>query len=137
MARVILSAREAELPRPLDRAIAQGRVAGLLWFRSALGSTVAQARERISRARSLWPSGSRAIFSIDEEGGLIQQLDGLRDDSGQTWPRLPSARSLGRAGDASFAFAHGRETGRRLRLLGLDVDLAPVVHLDPGGESGV
>jgi beta-glucosidase-like glycosyl hydrolase len=137
MSRVILGFRDVEPSPSLREAILAGKVAGLLWFRDALGSSIAEAAERIARTRALWPAGVPCLFAVDEEGGLIQQLCGLADERGVPWPRLPSPRALGRSGDSSLAFAHGREVGRRMRVVGLDVTLAPIVDLDPGPESAV
>lgn len=114
-----------------------GRLAGLLWFREALEGSIREAADRVAAVRAMWPDGAPCIFAVDEEGGLIQQLSGLRDDSGRAWPRLPSARALGRSDDPGLAFGHGREVGRRMRVIGLDVALAPVVDLDPGPRSAV
>lgn len=133
---MILGVREGSPSSDLAESIRRGEVAGLLWFRSALGETTAEAIERIARARAMWPYPG-PLFVIDEEGGLIQQLSGLMDENGRPWPRLPSPRAIGRAKDPRSATAHGREVGRRLRVLGLDATLAPTVDLDPGPESPV
>ena len=155
MARVIVAIREDEPSPAMVDAIRRGWLAGLLWFRSAFGirdasgpgggsglrgasgPEVEAAAERVARLRAIWPPGVPCLFAIDEEGGLIQQLCGLVESSGSVWPRLPSPRALGRGDDPRLAFAHGREIGRRLRRLGLDLALAPVVDLDPGPESAV
>jgi beta-glucosidase-like glycosyl hydrolase len=137
VARLILGFRDAEPSAALRAAIGRGEIAGLLWFREALGASVREARSRVERMRRLWPPGEPCLFAIDEEGGLIQQLDGLTDASGVAWPRLPAPRALGRARDGAAAFAHGREIGRRLRETGIDVALAPLVDLDPGPQGPV
>jgi beta-glucosidase-like glycosyl hydrolase len=137
MSRVILGMREADPSPALRDAIGQGRLGGLLWFREALGASVNEAAGRVARMRAMWPDGVPCLFAVDEEGGLIQQLSGLECDAGGAWRRLPSARALGRSGDVGLAFAHGREVGRRMRAIGLDVALAPVVDLDPGPGSAV
>jgi beta-glucosidase-like glycosyl hydrolase len=129
--------REAHPSPALREAITDGRLGGLLWFREALGSSVEEAAERVGKLRALWPPGVPCLFAADEEGGLIQQLSGMTDEKGAVWPRLPSARALGRSGDSGLAFAHGREVGRRMRAIGLNVALAPVVDLDPGPRSAV
>lgn len=134
---MILGIREVVPPPGLLEAIRAGRVAGLLWFRNALGRTVEEAQERVRSMRAEWPGSTRPVFAIDEEGGLIQQLCGLLDPDGAPWLRLPSPRALGRCGEVALVTAHGREIGRRMRLLDLDVALAPVVDLDPGPESHV
>ncbi len=137
MARVIVGLRgHPPAPALLDAA-REGQLAGLLWFRDAFGETVEEAASRVAEVRAVWPPSVPCIFAIDEEGGLIQQLSGLREPSGECWPRLPSPRALGRSGDVGLARAHGREIGRRMRRLGLDVALAPAVDLDPGPQSSV
>jgi beta-glucosidase-like glycosyl hydrolase len=137
MSRLIVGIRRYPPPPEILRAARAGRLAGLLWFRDAFGRTVGEAAERVAEMRATWHPSAPCIFAIDEEGGLIQQLSGLEEPSGEAWPRLPSPRALGRSGDPAFAHAHGREIGRRLRRLGLDVALAPSVDLDPGPGSPV
>lgn len=137
MAWTLVGHRDGEPTPELLECIGHGRLGGLLWFRSALGGSVREARARIADLRRRWPPGVPCIFAADEEGGLIQQLSGLVDDDGAMWHRLPSARALGRCADAEAAYRHGREIGRRLLRLGLDTTLAPVLDLDPGEGSGV
>jgi beta-glucosidase-like glycosyl hydrolase len=137
MARVIVGLRAYPPPPAVLQAAGEGRLAGLLWFRDAFGETVEEGAARVAALRRAWHPSASCIFMIDEEGGLIQQLSGLRESSGETWPRLPSPRALGRSGDPNLVRAHGREIGRRLRRLGLDVALAPTVDLDPGPASPV
>lgn len=137
MAGLILGLREAEPSAPLAAAIREGRVAGLLWFREAFRGDQGDVALQVERVRSLWPIGTRPIFAIDEEGGLIQQLSGIVERGTGPWPRLPSPRALGRADDEGLAFDHGREIGRRLRRIGIDATLAPLVDLDPGPASPV
>ena len=135
-ARLIVGLRDRNPGGTLIDSIRAGRVGGLLVFRSALPSTVEAAAEMIARLRNLWPAGASPLMTMDEEGGLIQQTAGLLE-RGEAWWRLPSPRSLGFAQDPEIAFTHGRETGRRLRRLGIDMTFAPVVDLDPGRGSRV
>lgn len=137
MARVIVGLRSYPPPPALIDAAREGNLAGLLWFREAFGETVEEAAARVRSLREVWAPSAPCLFAIDEEGGLIQQLSGLREATGEPWPRLPSPRALGRSGDPEDARAHGREIGRRLRRLGLDLALAPTVDLDPGPMSPV
>lgn len=65
-----------------------------------------------------------ALVFVDQEGGEVK-----------TFRRLPpwrAASSYARTGDA---FAAGRATGKALRRIGVDVDLAPVLDL-PDGPLG-
>lgn len=137
MSRLIVGIRDYPPPPEVLGAAREGRLAGLLWFRDAFGRSVSEAAARVAEVRAAWHSSAPCIFAIDEEGGLIQQLSGLEESPGDVWPRLPSPRALGRSGDPAMAHAHGREIGRRLRRLGLDVALAPTVDIDPGPRSPV
>ncbi len=137
MAGLIVGIREREPSPALTEAIRAGRIAGLLWFRDGLRGDAGEISARMDRLRSLWPPDVAPLFVIDEEGGLIQQLCGVVEAGVGAWPRLPSPRAIGRTGDHALAYAHGREVGRRLRRVGLDATLAPLVDLDPGPASPV
>jgi beta-N-acetylhexosaminidase len=66
--------------------------------------------------------------ALDQEGGRVDRLAPLLGPS-------PSARRLAGEGPG-VAWAFGALTARALRLLGLNVDFAPVVDLDHGQEAG-
>lgn len=114
-------------PAPLVRMIREGRVAGVVLFASNF-ATEAEARNLIARLREIRrPRGLRQplLVAVDQEGGLVKRLPGA--------PTL-SAAEMGAAG-RSVAARQGTETGRYLRRLGFNVDLAPVLDLAvPGGE---
>jgi beta-glucosidase-like glycosyl hydrolase len=105
---------------PLHRLLAESPPAGLLFFRKDGGDTAGLAR-RIAEVRAL--SGRPLLATIDEEGGFVTQI-------APDLPPAPSARVLGRLGDDDVAERFGRETGRALGELGIDVDFAPVFDVD-------
>ena len=80
----------------------------------------AQAQELIAGIRELvpWP----LLIAIDQEGGCVVRLT-----RGVTV--FPGNMALGAAGDPSLALAQGRESGRQLSAIGVDLNLAPVVDL--------
>ena len=63
-----------------------------------------------------------ALISADQEGGVVKRFPDL--------PPWRSAPDLGSSGTPSDAYDHGRRTGRALRSLGVNVNLAPVGDLD-------
>jgi beta-N-acetylhexosaminidase len=65
-----------------------------------------------------------AFVVVDQEGGKVR-----------TFPQLPPTKSARAMRSKSEAFAAGAATGRALRQIGVDVDLAPVLDL-PDGPLG-
>jgi beta-N-acetylhexosaminidase len=59
--------------------------------------------------------------AIDQEGGEVERLPGLAPDA--------APAELGASGDEAAALREGRATGRDLRRLGVNVDLAPVLDV--------
>ena len=79
-----------------------------------------QVRRLLDGARALLPVAP--LCGIDQEGGLV---DRLRD----IFPPMPSARAIRQHGDLSGARTLGRVTGEVLRMLGLDINFAPVMSI--------
>ena len=70
------------------------------------------------------PRPAGAFVVTDQEGGKVK-----------TFARLPPRTSARAVRSKSTAFDSGRATGRALRRIGIDVDLAPVLDL-PDGPLG-
>lgn len=132
----IFGFRGPDLPAPLATAIQAGRISGLLLFRDNLRGSVAGARALRREVLACVPSGRPFLFLADEEGGLISQTSGLECGRG-IWPALPTPRALGRIGKARDTYLVARLLGRRLRSLGITVDLAPSLDLDRVRENPV
>jgi beta-N-acetylhexosaminidase len=79
-----------------------------------------QVRRLLDGAREMLPVAP--LCGIDQEGGLV---DRLRD----IFPPMPSARAIRQHGDLSGARTLGRVTGEVLRMLGLDINFAPVMSI--------
>ena len=67
------------------------------------------------------PRPRRALVFVDQEGGAVR-----------AFPELPPSLPAAAYRTARDAFRAGRETGRALRRVGVDVDLAPVLDLRTG-----
>src|SRR6267143_3164505 len=79
-----------------------------------------QVRKLLDGARAMLPIAP--LCGIDQEGGLV---DRLRD----IFPPMPSARAIRQHGDLAGVRALGRITGELLRMLGFDINFAPVMSI--------
>ena len=62
------------------------------------------------------------LFGIDQEGGLVDRLRKI-------FTPMPAARTIRQHGDLAAARALGRITGEVLRLLGFNMNFAPVMSI--------
>jgi beta-N-acetylhexosaminidase len=62
------------------------------------------------------------LFGIDQEGGLVDRLRRI-------FTPMPSARTIRQHGDLAAARALGRITGETLRMLGFNMNFAPVMSI--------
>jgi beta-N-acetylhexosaminidase len=62
------------------------------------------------------------LFGIDQEGGLVDRLRKI-------FTPMPSARTIRQHGDLAAARALGRITGEVLRMLGFNINFAPVMSI--------
>jgi beta-N-acetylhexosaminidase len=67
------------------------------------------------------PRPRAALVYADQEGGTVK-----------TFPSIPPWRAAAQAQSREEAYVAGVETGRGLRSVGVDVDLAPVLDLSDG-----
>src|SRR5437016_10456066 len=79
-----------------------------------------QLRGLLDGARALLPVAP--LCGIDQEGGLVDRLR-------EIFPPMPSARAIRQHGDLAGARTLGRVTGEVLRMLGFDMNFAPVMSI--------
>lgn len=79
-----------------------------------------QLRKLLDDARSLVPTVP--LCAIDQEGGLVDRLRHI-------FPPMPSARAIRQHGDLAGARRLGRVSGELLRMLGFDLNFAPVMSI--------
>ena len=89
-----------------------------------------QTRQLTDSLRKL--SDHTPIIAIDNEGGRVWRTAAFT-------PSLPSASRLGQYGDSKLIARAGWATGRLLSLLGINLNLAPVLDLDhhPGNSNAL
>ena len=124
--RIVTGLGGTAVPAGLERAIAAGRVAGVVLFDDNIPSRAA-GRRLIARLQSIRrPPKLRdpLLIMVDQEGGLVKRVGGAP---------TTSAAAMGARG-AAFSRGQGRRTAANLRRLGISVDLAPVLDVArPGG----
>ena len=79
-----------------------------------------QIRDLLDGIREILPVDP--LIGIDQEGGLVDRLR-------KVFTPMPSARTIREHGDLSAARALGRITGEALRLLGFNMNFAPVMSI--------
>jgi len=79
-----------------------------------------QLRSLLDGVRELIPTPP--LFGIDQEGGLVDRLRRI-------FTPMPSARTIRQHGDLAAARALGRITGETLRMLGFNINFAPVMSI--------
>ncbi|MGZ8843698.1 MAG: glycoside hydrolase family 3 N-terminal domain-containing protein, partial [Pyrinomonadaceae bacterium] len=82
--------------------------------------TPEQVRKLLDDSRALVPTPM--LCGIDQEGGLVDRLR-------EIFPPMPSARALRQHGDLAGVRTLGRITGELLRMLGLNINFAPVMSI--------
>ena len=85
--------------------------------------TLSQTSDLNSELQKLTLSYSEVplFVAIDQEGGSVSRI--------KTSPGLPSAYTIGNTNDTALSFQAGRVTGQILRLLGFNMNLAPVLDV--------
>ena len=126
--RMVAGFEGRELPDGLRRAIRKGRIGGVILFADNLPDR--ESARRLTRRIQAIPRPARLrpyplLVMIDQEGGLVKRLSGA--------PKA-SAAEMGRRGPA-FSRRQGILTGRNLRNVGVNMNLAPVLDVArPGGD---
>jgi beta-N-acetylhexosaminidase len=119
--RIVVGLDGTAVPTALERAIGDGRVAGVVLFADNFPSRAA-GRRLIARLQAVRrPPALRdpLLAMVDQEGGLVKRIAGAP---------TASAAEMGERGGA-FSREQGRRTAANLRDLGINVDLAPVLDV--------
>ncbi|HSK62760.1 MAG TPA: glycoside hydrolase family 3 N-terminal domain-containing protein [Pyrinomonadaceae bacterium] len=99
--------------------IAQVQPGGIIIFgRNVAGPE--QLRSLLDGVREL--VATPPLFGIDQEGGLVDRLRRI-------FTPMPAARTIRQHGDLAAARALGRITGEVLRMLGFNINFAPVMSI--------
>ena len=115
-------AMQSSATSALLREVREGRVGGVIIF-PAEGAADSEVRAAIAQVRAAARAGGvpPPLVATDQEGGIVKRFP--------QGPPFTSAPQLGANGDPAAAASAGADTGRFLRELGIDVDLAPVLDV--------
>lgn len=108
-------------PTWLLRRIERGEIGSVILFSSNIG-TAAEVKALTGSLQAAARSGHNAplLIAVDQEGGEVKRLSG---------PPTLSPPQITATGRVSVAGSQGRATGRYLKGLGINMDLAPVVDV--------
>jgi beta-N-acetylhexosaminidase len=119
--RIVCGFAGRSAPSGLLRVLRRGELAGVILFEDNVGSRKAVRRMTRAFQATERPPGLRdpLLVSIDQEGGLVKRISG---------PPKSSAETMGARG-AAYSRRQGAATGKSLRGVGVNVDLAPVLDV--------
>lgn len=122
---LIVGFKGTELKDGLDDVIRETKPGGILLFGRNVKSAEQVANLNFAaQALSKKVSNSPLLIAIDQEGGNVIRI--------RHTPTLPSALAISKTRDLTVARRSGNATGRLLKSLGINVNLAPVVDVsDP------
>lgn len=126
---LLLGIRGPELEADEEALFRQLQPAGFILFSRNIVSAE-QTRRLTDRLRTL--TLDEPILAIDQEGGRVTRTKDIA-------PALPSANAFAAKGDLRLSARAGVLTGDQLRLLGLNLNFAPVLDLDhhPGLQNSL
>ena len=106
-----------------------GWIGGVILFNQNIES-----RDQIQRyVAQLQQNAPTPLFvAVDQEGGAVRRLR-----EAQGFQRLPSLAALGQTKSPDLAYRFGILSGRQLRAVGANLNLAPVVDLDQGSSDSI
>jgi beta-N-acetylhexosaminidase len=122
--RRIVSGMDGRFPsRSLRARVRRGEVGGVILFGPNIGPGLRRAIAALQRAARAG-GNEPLLIAVDQEGGDVKRL-----------PSLPPSRAPAQM-TAATAGAEGAATGRALRALGINLDLAPVADVNHGSFLG-
>lgn len=108
-----------EIDEEMRKLIEEIKPGGIIVFGRNVESPE-QLRRLLDDARGL--VSVEPLLGIDQEGGLVDRLR-------QIFPPMPSARAIRQHGDLAGARKLGRVSGELLRMLGFNLNFAPVMSI--------
>jgi beta-N-acetylhexosaminidase len=108
-----------ELDKPTRDLIEEVKPGGVIIFGRNVASPQ-QLRDLLDGVREMLPG--EPLFGIDQEGGLVDRLRKI-------FTPMPAARTIREHGDLAAARTLGRVSGQILRMLGFNMNFAPVMSI--------
>src|SRR5215510_5168827 len=108
-----------DLDQPTRELLTEVNPGGVIIFGRNVAE-VHQLRALLDGVRDLLPM--QPLLGIDQEGGLVDRLRKI-------FTPMPSARTIRQHGDLAAARTLGQITGEVLRILGFNINFAPVMSI--------
>jgi beta-N-acetylhexosaminidase len=120
--RIMVGFTGTSAPSSLLAQVRAGKVGSVILFSANIGSRT-QLKALTSSLQRAARQGHNPplLISVDQEGGEVKRL--------QNGPPTMSPPQMARTGRVAVASAQGRATGRYLKSLGINMDLAPVLDV--------
>ena len=120
-----------ELTEDFRRMVREYKISNVILFRENI-TDCAQLKQLCGEIQALVrrETGHGAFITADQEGGLVTRLPGDAVN-------VPGAMAIAATGDPENAYRAGLLTGRELRALGVNFDLAPSVDVNSNPENPV
>jgi beta-N-acetylhexosaminidase len=101
-----------------------GWIGGVILFNQNI-----QSKQQVALyVKQLQKNSPTPLFvAVDQEGGAVRRF---REEAG--FQRLPSLQALGQTQNTNLAYRFGLLSGRQLKAVGANLNLAPVVDIDRG-----
>src|SRR5258706_6301801 len=124
----LVGCQEARLSRGEALIFAEYQFGGVILFQR----NCADAGELVSLCRSLWDSVNETppFIAIDQEGGRLHRL-------AEPFTHFPSAGSIGGTNDTDLAYRLGQAVASELRLVGINLNFAPVLDVNSNSLNPV
>lgn len=111
--------------------IAEDHVGGIILFKNNLSAGVGASAELLNGLKAANAGSPIPLFlSVDQEGGRVSRLP-------KAFAAMPSAAVVGSTGNAKLANEMGVLIARQLKLLGFNVDFAPVLDVSSNPKNPV
>ena len=113
------------------RMIAEDHVGGIILFKNNLTGGLRSSAELLNALKAANAGNPAPLFlSVDQEGGRVNRLP-------KDFVTMPANAAVGRTGDRALAAQMGGLIARELKLLGFNVDFAPVLDVNSNPKNPV
>lgn len=120
---LIISIKENSMNPELEERLAKIKPGGIILFKD----NITNYQNTLKLINDLKDNSEIPLFiSTDQEGGRVQRISSLGD---LTFTTIPSMEKLGSYNDFNLTYEVGKVIGEELRLLGINLDFAPVVDV--------
>lgn len=113
----------------LESFVKKYKISSFILFKRNI-SSLAQVAQMNAKLQALALDSTKTLpfIAVDQEGGQVARVP--------TRPPIPSAMSIGQTQDPQLALSLGQETAKIIRILGFNMNLAPVLDVSsPESDS--